>query len=78
MSFTIIDPELLAQLRRAEESIELLDPDGKLLGTFAAGDLGKLPAGVVSPFTEEELNRRRQNRSGRPLSEILADLRARA
>ena len=41
--------------------VELKDPDGHFLGTFAGADLGRLPPGVKSPFSEEELAERRKN-----------------
>jgi hypothetical protein len=76
MSITITDPVLLAQLREAG-SAELRDPDGNIVGTFTVEGLGKLPPGVKSPFTREEMEeRRRQHRSGRPLKDILRDLEA--
>lgn len=75
MSITITDPGLLAQLRQTNEVVELCDPDGNILGTFAVEKLGKLPPGVKSPFTPEEMETRRQeHRSGRPLKDILRDL----
>jgi hypothetical protein len=75
MSITITDPNLLAQLRQAGDVVELKDPDGKVLGRFNAEGRGKLPPGVVSPFTREEMEeRRRTQRSGRPLKDILRDL----
>ena len=77
MSITITDPALLAQLRQAVDVVELTDPDGNRLGTFAAEGLGRLPPGVKSPFTTEEMERRRQTRTGRPLKDILRDLRER-
>ena len=77
MSITITDPELLAQLRRAGGIVELKDPDGNVLGTFAVEGLGKLPPGVTSPFTEEEMAERRRQRTGRPLKDIIRDLEAR-
>jgi hypothetical protein len=53
------------------------DPDGNVLGVFAAEGLGKLPPGVKSPFTREEREaRRRAHRSGRPLADLLRDLEA--
>jgi hypothetical protein len=78
MSITITDPTLLAQLRQATGSVELKDPDGNTLGTFAVEGLGKLPPGVKSPFTREEMEERRQkHRSGRPLKDIIRDLESR-
>ena len=77
MSITINDPELLDKLRNAEAALEFVDPDGRALGTFAATEFGRLPPGVVSPFTEAEMAERRKNRTGRPLAEVLRDLQAR-
>ena len=79
MSITITDPGLLAQLRQAATVIELRDPDGNVLGTFAVEGAGKLPAGVKSPFTREQMEERRQkNRTGRPLKDVLRDLEGRS
>jgi hypothetical protein len=76
--FTVTDPALLAQLRDAPDVVELRDPDGNVLGTFATEGLGMLPRGVTSPFSREEMERRRRdNRTGRPLKDILRDLEAR-
>ena len=77
MSITITDSILLEQLSRAGGAVELKAPDGRLLGRFIAEDMGRLPPGVKSPFTEEEMAERRKDRSGRPLADILRDLRAR-
>lgn len=77
MSITITDPGLLAQLRQAADVVELKDPDGNVLGTFAVENLGKLPPGVKSPFTDEERAEMRKERTGRPLKDILRDLEAR-
>jgi hypothetical protein len=73
MSITITDPVLLAQLRAAG-SVEFKDPDGNVLGVFAADGLGRLPPGVESPFTDEERAEMRKERTGRPLADILRDL----
>lgn len=78
MSITITDPTLLTQLRQANATVELKDPEGNVLGLFAIEGLGKLPPGVKSPFTREEMEERRaKNRSGRPLKDILRDLEER-
>jgi hypothetical protein len=77
MSLTISDPDLLSRLRQADDVVELKDPDGRILGTFSGAELGRLPPGVRSPFSAAGLAERRKNRSGRPLADILRDLRAR-
>jgi hypothetical protein len=77
MSITVTDLALLTQLRQTADVVELLDPDGNVIGTFAAGESGQLPPGVESPFSESELAELRKQKSGRPLADILADLRKR-
>lgn len=77
MSIVITDPNLLAQLRQAADLVELKDPEGNVLGRFSAEGLGKLPPGVKSPFTREEMAERRKIRSGRPLTDIIRDLESR-
>jgi hypothetical protein len=76
MSITITDPIFLSQLRQASEVVELKDPDGKIIGTFATDVLGKLPPGMKSPFTDAERIEMRKQRTGRPLADILRDLGA--
>lgn len=75
MSITITDPGLVAQLLQTEDVVELTDAEGRVIGTFAAEGLGRLPPGVVSPFTDEQVAEFRKQRSGRPLADILRDLR---
>ncbi len=74
MSITITDPALVAQLLNSDGPIELKGAEGRLLGKFTAEGLYKLPPGVKSPFTEEEMVERRKDRTGRPLKDILRDL----
>jgi hypothetical protein len=77
MSIIVNDPALLSQLATGDE-VELRDPSGRVLGVFIPQGPGALPPGVRSPFTDEELAaRRKQPRTGRPLADILRDLRAR-
>jgi hypothetical protein len=73
MSIIITDRTLLEQLSRASGTVELHDANGNLLGTFAP-TYGKLPPGVRSPFSDQELERRRQEPDGRRLTDILRDL----
>ena len=77
MSITITDPELLALFRQANDIVEVKDPDGIVLGLFSGETLGKLPPGVQSPFTDEQRAEMRKQRTGRPLQDILRDLKAR-
>lgn len=77
MSITITDPNLLAQLAAVKGLVELRDPAGNVIGRVETTWDGKLPPGVKSPFTEEEMKERRKQRTGRPLADILKDLRER-
>lgn len=74
MSITINDPGLLAQFAGAAESVEIKSPDGRVLGRFVVDNLYKLPPGMKSPFSEDELTELRKQKGGRPLSEIIRDL----
>jgi hypothetical protein len=77
MSITVTDPSLLSQLITGGE-VELKDPSGKVLGVFVPEGLGKLPPGVQSPLSEEDMaERRKAAKVGRPLVDILADLEKR-
>lgn len=78
MSITITDSALIEQLRRINGDVELKDPSGSVLGRFVADNRFKLPPGVKSPFTEEQLQELRKQRGGRPLADILRDLEKRA
>jgi hypothetical protein len=77
MSIPVRDPALLAELSRATGVVELVDPDGRVIGELALEDDARLPPGKKSPFTDEEMAERRKDRTGRPLADILRDLRAR-
>jgi hypothetical protein len=74
MSIVITDPALIAALDAATGTVDLTDPSGRFLATVTL-PYGKLPPGVESPFTEEELAERRKQRDGRPLADILRDLK---
>lgn len=75
MSITITDPNLLAQLAGVSGAVEVKDPSGRLLGTFTAEARGKLPPGFKIPFSDEELARRSQDRSGRPIGDVIKELK---
>jgi hypothetical protein len=77
MSITVTDPQFLAAISQLTGVVELRDPQGNVLGELSLEDNGRLPPGVKSPFSEEEMAERRKQRDGRPLSDILRDLRSR-
>jgi len=75
MSITITDPALLELLIRAGGAVELTDPSGQVIGTFLTEPVGMPPAGYVPPIPVDEIDRRRrEHRSGKPLSEIVKRL----
>jgi hypothetical protein len=74
MSITVTDPALLFHLTAGAE-VEFIDSSGEVLGVFVPEGIGKLPPGVKSPFSEEDLaEHRKQPKVGRPLADILRDL----
>jgi hypothetical protein len=76
MSIVITDKALLQQFSQASDPVEIQDANGNYLGKFEP-PYGKLPPGVRSPFTDEEIERRRNQPDGRPLADILRDLEKR-
>jgi hypothetical protein len=72
----IVDAATLARLQNLQDLSELCDESGRVLGYFhpALSSGAAAPAERRSPFTDEELQHRRQQRTGRPLSEILERL----
>ncbi len=75
-AITITDPAVLELLQQGGE-VEIKDANGQVLGTFSLGLKLVPPPGVKSPFSDEEIARRRAIREGRSLDEILRDLEGR-
>ena len=75
MTKITIDSETRAKLNGLKDFFQVCDESGQTLGYF-------LPPGFLkylSPFSDEEIERRRQQpRTGRPLKEILNDLESRS
>ena len=71
MSRITLDRDTLAKLMAANGPVEVCDPSGVVVGRFA-------PTGKEPRIGEEELARREAAGGGRPLAEIMADLRKRA
>jgi hypothetical protein len=73
MTKVVLDAALRAKLNGLDKCLELCDEQGLTLGYFhplARAD----GTGARSVFSREELERRRQQRTGRPLAEILERL----
>lgn len=73
MTKFVVDAAFQAKLDNLQEPVEFCDQSGRTLGFFhpMIGSSDSGGATVQSPFTDEEIQRRRQPRSGRPLGEIL-------
>ncbi|MBI3823136.1 MAG: hypothetical protein HY289_10720 [Planctomycetes bacterium] len=65
-----LDAHLAQQLQTAPAPLELCDPNGKIVGHFTP--LTK--ARIEVPFSEDEIRQSKQEKGGRPLADILADL----
>jgi hypothetical protein len=73
MTKIMVDADTQAKLHAPDGLLEVCDASGQTLGYFVpAGKNGGAPA--RSPFSDEEIQKRRQQRVGKPLSEILARL----
>lgn len=73
MAIIINNPALVTQLLLVFQPVELVDSEGKTLGTFHPGH-GRLPPGVRSPYSDEEIERQRRQSGGRLLADILYEL----
>jgi hypothetical protein len=76
MTRLIIDAATLARLQNLQDLSEVCDESGRVLGYFHPVLPSEAAARAErrSPFTDEELQQRRQQRTGRPLAEILERL----
>ncbi len=75
MTKLVVDAALGSKLTEVGEPVELCDASGRTLGYFhPVPPPDSSMATVRSPLSDEEIERRRQDRGGRPLREILADL----
>jgi len=76
MTKLVVDAALSAKLAEAPGTVGLCDPSGRFLGYFQPFREPKNSeeAKALSPFSDEEIERRRKNRTGRPLREILDDI----
>jgi hypothetical protein len=74
MTQITIDAPTSAKLKDAREMVELRDESGRIVGHFLPGPPRDANGNIIVPFSEVELERRSQERSGRPLKDILNDL----
>ncbi len=76
MTRLMVDEQTLAKLHHLQELLELCDQSGRTLGyfhPFAGSEHGGLH-NARSPFTDEELRKRRAQRTGSPLADVLKRL----
>ncbi|MBV9123919.1 MAG: hypothetical protein JO112_11225 [Planctomycetes bacterium] len=76
MTRLILDSNTLAKMNNLNDLLEIRDESGRLLGYFHPfiSSTGPQQGARRSPFTDEELQQRRQEPGGKPLSEILKNL----
>jgi hypothetical protein len=66
-----LDPNLAAQISNLKDTVAFTDSQGKILGYFHPVTVD---ATWKSSISREELERRRQERGGRPLRDVINDL----
>lgn len=74
MDRVILDTQTVRELRDKQETLELCDGSGSVIGHFVPAVA--LP--IEPEISEEKLDRREKSGGGRSLNEILIDLRKRA
>lgn len=81
MTITISDPELIEKLSSVDEAVTFVRPDGSVIRKVEALPQSRMRFSEMSPFTEEELSRRRaeigDNPAGRRWEEIRKELESR-
>ena len=73
MTKILVDAATQAKFANLEGMVEVCDETGKTLGVFSPVMESKPTS--QSPFSREELEIRRRQRTGKPLSEILERLK---
>jgi hypothetical protein len=76
MTKVIVDSELRAKLGDMQDLVEFRDESGQVVGFFhpVAPVLNADNRQTCSPISDDEIETARQQRSGRPLVDIVADL----
>ncbi len=72
MTKIFVDAATRANLHNLDTVVEVCDESGETLGYFHPQSPTKA---VQSPFSDEEIERRRQQRTGKPLAEVLERLK---
>jgi hypothetical protein len=74
MTRVTIDSAVLAKFQGLGGPVELCDEAGRIIGHFYPGPPRDAEGKIIVPFSDEEMALRRQERTGRPLQDILSDL----
>jgi hypothetical protein len=75
MTKLTVDSDLRAKLANFEDLIQLCDESGRVVGFFhPVRPTGGNSKQSSSPISDEEIEAARQQRTGRPLADIFADL----
>jgi len=80
MTRVTADAVLMSKLGNCRTLVEVCDDSGRLLGYFHPVGVPRESNGCsnLSPISDEDIEKCRTQRTGRPLSEILADLERRS
>lgn len=73
MATIALDKETSLKLKQAKLPVDIVDPDGRIVGVFTPCDLDPRQPRI----SEEEIARRAAKGGGRTLQEIFADLERR-
>ena len=71
----VTDPELLKKLAATDGPIVFRGPNGEYVRFAEPVPVGTLPASLRPPISDEDYEKLRQQTGGRPLADILRDLR---
>lgn len=75
MTRVTLDNETVVKLHNLRENLEVCDEAGRLLGYFVPTEDKAMYAEVDAQVSDAELDRREAEEEGRPLAEILHDLK---
>jgi hypothetical protein len=74
MTKLTVDRELRAKLGDLQDLVEFCDESGRVVGFFHPVALESVNQNVRSPISDEDIEAARRQHTGRPLSDIMADL----
>jgi hypothetical protein len=75
MTRIVVDPVILEKMCQLREPLEISDASGQVLGHFLPQHDAERYRRTRIPFDEEQLAAFEQEPGGRPLADILSDLR---